>query len=286
MLFNQNASQFFIYIISDGTGETAITMLRAALVHHDYSQIHILRHKNVRTQEKCNLILDEVSDQKALIVYTIVQPQLREYIYNQCNQKGVASLDLLGPVLDRLDQFFGIAHKEHSFEAGKLRTVDEKYFKRIEAIEYTVRHDDGKSLAALGDADIVLLGISRTSKTPLSIFLSHKGFKVANVPIVLNQPIQAEVFRIDQKKIVAMTIDIESLKRIRLNRAKKLGAESDSDYAGLAHISQEIEYAEGLFKSNRRWPVVNVTDRALEETASEIVRIVGARMGWSQLTDF
>lgn len=277
---------YFIYIISDGTGETAITMLRAALVQHDYSQIQILRHKNIRTQERCSLILDEVHDQKALVVYTIVQPKLRQFIYDQCNKKGIASLDLLGPVLDRLDQFFGIAHQEHSFEVGKLRTVDEKYFKRIEAIEYTVRHDDGKSLAALNEADIILLGISRTSKTPLSIFLSHKGLKVANVPIVLNQPLNPEVFRIDQKKIVALTIDIESLKRIRSNRAIKLGADKDGDYAGLPHILKEIEYAENLFKSNRRWPVINVTDRALEETASEIVRIVGARMGWSQMTDF
>jgi regulator of PEP synthase PpsR (kinase-PPPase family) len=276
----------FIHIISDGTGETAITMLRAALVHHDYSQIQILRHKNIRTKERCDLILDDLKDQKALIVYTIVQPELREYIYNRCNQMGLASLDLLGPVLDRLDQFFGIAHQKHSFEAGKLRAVDEKYFKRIEAIEYTVRHDDGKSLAALDEADIVLLGISRTSKTPLSIFLSHKGFKVANIPIILNQPLPPEVFRIDQKKIVALTIDIESLKRIRANRAKKLGAEPYSDYSSLNHISKEIEYAETLYKANRRWPVINVTDRALEETASEIVRIVGARLGWSQMTDF
>jgi len=283
---SKQLKDYFIYVISDGTGETAMTMLRAALVHHDYSQIHILRHKNVRTQERCDLILDEVTNQKALIVYTIVQPKLREYIYNRCNQKGIASLDLLGPVLDRLDQFFGIAQQEHSFEAGKLRTVDEKYFKRIEAIEYTVRHDDGKNLTALNEADVVLLGISRTSKTPLSIFLSYKGFKVANVPIVLGQPLQPEVFRIDQRKIVALTIDIESLKRIRSNRAIKLGTDSDGDYAGIAHISKEIEYAEQLFKANRRWPVINVTDRALEETASEIVRIVGARLGWSQLTEF
>jgi hypothetical protein len=283
---NSKLKDYYIYIISDGTGETAMAMLRAALVHHDYSQIQILRHKNVRTQERCDLILDEVKDQNALIVYTIVHPKLREYIYNQCNQKGIASLDLLGPVLDRLDQFFGLAQQDHTFEAGKLRTVDEKYFKRIEAIEYTVRHDDGKNLAALSEADIVLLGISRTSKTPLSIFLSYKGFKVANVPIVLNQPLPPEIFRMDQRKIVALTIDVESLKRIRANRAIKLGADSDGEYAGLAHISKEIEYAEELFKGNRKWPVIDVTDRALEETASEIVRIVGARLGWSQLTDF
>lgn len=276
---------YFIHIISDGTGETAITMLRAALVHHSYDQIQILRHKNVRTEERCLMILDEAKEQKALMVYTIVKPKLREYVYEQSNLRGLASLDLLGPILDRLDQFFGIASQSQTLEAGKLRTVDENYFKRIAAIEYTVRHDDGKSLLALEEADIILLGISRTSKTPLSVFLSHKGFKVANVPIVLNQPLPPEVFRADQKKIVALSIDMDSLKRIRSNRAIKLGADADGDYAGMKHILNEIGYAESLFKSNRRWPVINVTDRALEETAAEIVRIVGARMGW-QMTNF
>jgi [pyruvate, water dikinase]-phosphate phosphotransferase / [pyruvate, water dikinase] kinase len=276
----------FLHIISDGTGETAVTMLRAALVQHDYSQLQILRHNNVRTPEKGALILEQAQKQKALIVYTIVQPQLRHFFYDQCNQKGLPFLDLLGPILDRLDQFFGISHKEHQFQAGKLRTVDEKYFKRIEAIEYTVRHDDGKSFLALNEADIILLGISRTSKTPLSIFLSHKGFKVANIPIVLNQALPSELFLVNQKKVVALTIGLDSLKRIRSNRAIKLGASSHGDYAGLSHILKEIEYAEGLFAMNRRWPVINVTDRALEETASEIVRIVGSRLGWSQLTEF
>ena len=275
-----------LHIISDGTGETAVTMMRAALVHHEHSHIQILRHKNVRTPERCLMILDEAKDAKSLIVYTIVQPKLRQFVYEQANARGIASLDLLGPILDRLDQFFGISGPIQTREAGKLRAVDENYFKRIEAIEYTVRHDDGKSLLALGQADIVLLGISRTSKTPLSIFLSHKGYKVANVPIVLDQALPSELFHLDQKRIVALTIDIESLKRIRANRALKLGADPEGEYAGLKHIMKEIEYAEGLFKSNRKWPVINVTDRALEETATEVVRIVGARLGWPQLGAF
>lgn len=283
---SKETTPFFIHIISDGTGETAITMLRAALVHHDHDHIQILRHKNVRNQERSLMILDEAKDTKSLIVYTIVQPKLREFVYEQSSLRGLATLDLLGPVLDRLDQFFGLTSSHQTFETGKLRAVDENYFKRIEAIEYTVRHDDGKSLLALDEADIILVGISRTSKTPLSIFLSHKSFKVANVPIVLDQPLPAELFRVDQKKVVALTIDIESLKRIRSNRAIKLGADTEGEYAGLKHILKEIEYASELYKSNRRWPVINVTDRALEETATEIVRIVGARMGWPQVFNF
>jgi regulator of PEP synthase PpsR (kinase-PPPase family) len=165
-------------------------------------------------------------------------------------------------------------------QAGILRSVDEQYFKRIEAIEYTVKHDDGKTLNDLGSADIILVGISRTSKTPLSVFLSHKGWKVANVPIVLNCPMPKELFDVDQRRIVGLIIDMESLQRIRKSRLEKFGQDPGSEYASMSHISKEIDYAHEIFKQNRRWPVFNVTERALEETATEITRIVAARMGW------
>jgi regulator of PEP synthase PpsR (kinase-PPPase family) len=153
------------------------------------------------------------------------------------------------------------------------------YFKRIEAIEYTVRHDDGKTLNELDKADIVLVGISRTSKTPLSIFLSHKGWKVANIPLVPGSPLPLQLFKIDQRKIIGLIIDIDSLQRIRKNRLEKFGQDSGGEYASIQQILKEIEYAENLFKQNKRWPVFNVTERALEETASEIVRLIASRMG-------
>ena len=165
-------------------------------------------------------------------------------------------------------------------QAGLLRTVDDRYFKRIEAIAYTVKHDDGKTFSELDKADIVLVGISRTSKTPLSIFLSHKGWKVANIPLVLGTPLPPQLFEIDQRKIVGLIIDVESLQRIRKNRWEKFGHDPGGDYASLAHITSEIDYAHQIFKQNKKWPVFNVTERALEETATEITRIVAARMGW------
>jgi regulator of PEP synthase PpsR (kinase-PPPase family) len=158
--------------------------------------------------------------------------------------------------------------------------VDDRYYKRIEAIEYTVKHDDGKTFSELEKADIILVGISRTSKTPLSIFLSHKGWKVANIPLVLNTPLPKELFDVDQRKIVGLIIDIESLQRIRKNRLEKFGQDPGGEYASLSHIVKEIEYAHQIFKQNKKWPVFNVTERALEETATEITRIVAARMGW------
>ncbi len=265
-----------IYILSDGTGETASTMIRAALVQYADENINIVRCKNVRTVEQIDSLVDEVSSRKGMIVFTMVSPQMSRKVIEACAQKGIPAVDLMGPLLKALDQYFGRSEGGHT--AGLLRAVDEQYFKRIEAIEYTVKHDDGKTLSDLDQADIVLVGISRTSKTPLSIFLSHKGWKVANVPLVLNRPPPEELFKIDQRRIVGLTIDPDSLIRIRKKRLEKFGQDPGGEYATMAHIQAEIDYAKEIFKANRRWPVFDVTDRALEETAAEIVRVVASRL--------
>lgn len=266
-----------IYLISDGTGETAATMLRAALVQYSDREVNLVRSKNIRTEAQLDPLIDEVSERHGLIVYTIVSANLRKKILEKSQQKGILSIDLMGPLLAVLDQFLGVA--THAPQAGLLRAVDESYFKRIEAIEYTVKHDDGKTTADLDKADIILVGISRTSKTPLSIFLSHKGWKVANVPLVLGSPLPEDLFKVDQRKIVGLIIDIESLQRIRKSRLERFGQDPGGEYASLSMISKEVEYANDLFKKNKRWPVFNVTERALEETATEITRLVSSRLG-------
>lgn len=267
-----------IYIMSDGTGETAATMIRAALVQYPDREIQLVRCKNIRTEAQAIPLIEECFERKGIIVFTIVSKQLRSKIYELASEKAIPSIDLLGPVLQTLETYFGVANPSH--QAGILRTVDDRYFKRIEAIEYTVKHDDGKTFSELDKADIILVGISRTSKTPLSIFLSHKGWKVANIPLVLGTPLPPNLFEVDQRKIVGLIIDIESLQRIRKNRLEKFGQDPGGEYASLSQIVKEIEYAHEIFKQNKKWPVFNVTDRALEETATEITRIVAARMGW------
>jgi regulator of PEP synthase PpsR (kinase-PPPase family) len=271
-------SQGTIYIISDGTGETAATMIRAAIVHYPNSDLQLVRAKNIRTEAQLLPLIDEAFERKAILVHTVASHQLRSKILELTSGKGIPSIDLLGPLLDTMDTYFGVATTAP--KAGLLRTVDDRYFKRIEAIEYTVKNDDGKTLAELDKADIILVGISRTSKTPLSIFLSHKGWKVANIPLVLGTPLPEQLFKVDQRKIVGLIIDIESLQRIRKNRLEKFGQDPGGEYASMAHIAKEIDYAHDIFKQNKRWPVFNVTERALEETATEIIRIVGARMGY------
>ena len=168
----------------------------------------------------------------------------------------------------------------HAKTPGLLRSVDEDYFKRISATEFSLRHDDGKSVQKLKEADIVLVGVSRTSKTPLSIYLSFKGWKVANIPLVLGIPLPADLTLVDYRKIIGLTIDINNLIKIRQNRLKKLGWNFNREYADKAHILKEMDYCRELFEKHR-WPVVNVTDRALEETAGEVLRIIRHRMGFT-----
>jgi regulator of PEP synthase PpsR (kinase-PPPase family) len=265
-----------VFVLSDGTGETASIMVRAALVQYRQADITVVRCKNVRTEDQVAAVLDEAKEREGFVAFTVVSPHLKTAIEEGALQRTIIAIDLLGPLLVGLDRYFGISNP--SREVGLMRTLNEKYFRRIEAIEYTVKHDDGKEVRDLDQADIVLVGISRTSKTPLSIFLSHKGWKVANVPIVLNVPPPSQLKEIDQRKIVALTIDPDKLSRIRQKRVEKLG-DSAGDYAQMRHIQEEIEYALRLFRENKRWPVFNVTERALEETAAEITKIVAARLG-------
>lgn len=266
-----------IFILSDGTGETASTMVRAALVQYSTSEVNIIRCKNVRTEDQITSLIEEVFQKKGIIVHTMVSAPMRQVVLQRAGEKAIPVVDLMGPLLTSLDAYLGADDKAP--QAGLLRSTDERYFKRIEAIEFTVKHDDGKTTDGLDLADIILVGISRTSKTPLSIFLSHKGWKVANVPLVINTPLPEALFTVDQRKIVGLTIDPQSLIRIRRKRLEKFGQDPGGDYASLENITKEIEYANAIFKKNKRWPIFDVTDRALEETASEIVRVVATRMG-------
>jgi regulator of PEP synthase PpsR (kinase-PPPase family) len=272
---SRNELKRAVYVISDGTGETAMSMVRAALVQFTEADVAIVRCKNVRTDAHVESVMQEASDAKGFVVFTVVSPSLRHSIEAAAQKHQVIAVDLLGPLLSGLASYIGGAFAP---EAGRLRVVDARYFRRIEAIEYTVKHDDGKELRDLDKADIILVGVSRTSKTPLSMFLSHKGWKVANVPIVMHVPLPAELFAADQRKVVALTIDSHKLQLIRQKRAEKMG-DPGSDYAHAGNVFNEGEYALALFQQNKRWPVLDVTDRALEETAAEIIRIVGSRTG-------
>jgi regulator of PEP synthase PpsR (kinase-PPPase family) len=265
-----------IYIVSDGTGETAAQMVKAAMVQfqNENSDVYISRHKNMREKSQIEAVCEEAAESRALIVYTIVSPEIRTMLAEQAKLRSVECVDLIGPLLAGLAGHFGYEPKSI---AGLLHNVNEAYFKRIDAMEYTISHDDGRDLSRLNEADLVILGISRTSKTPLSMYLSQQGWKVVNIPLIHGFETPKEIFEIDQRKVICLTIDPENLTTIRRNRLSRLGQSRGGEYADPDKVNDEIAYADEIFKKNRKWAVFNVTGKALEETAAEIIRLMASR---------
>jgi regulator of PEP synthase PpsR (kinase-PPPase family) len=263
-----------VILVSDGTGETAAQMAKAAMVQFTDQEVFFTRYKNVRHEEQINAIVEDAVKSRALLVFTIVSPQLRAHLIGKARETSVPYVDLLGPILIGLASYFGY---EPKLVAGLLHDVNEQYFKRIEAMEYTIAHDDGRDLTGLEKADVVILGISRTSKTPLSMYLSHQGWKVCNIPLIQGFEIPKEVYAIDQRRVVGLTIDPETLATIRRARLERLGHDKGGEYADLDRVNQEIAYANEIYGGNRKWPIFNVTGKALEETASEIIKLMASR---------
>jgi regulator of PEP synthase PpsR (kinase-PPPase family) len=263
-----------VIIISDGTGETATATTRAVMAQFPGKDIFFTRYKNVRSKEQIDAIFQEAAIHHDMVVYTIVSQDLRLYIGELSKRDHVRSVDLLGPLLASFSNFF---EQEPNYTPGLLHAVNDEYFNRVAAIEFTLNHDDGRNIESLEQSDVILVGISRTSKTPLSLYLSMEGVKVVNVPIIHGLPLPEKLFLVDQRKIFGLTIDPETLYQIRKNRLTKLGVQDEGDYAEISKVTEEIEWANNLFSQNKRWPVFNVTGKALEETAAEILRLLHMR---------
>ncbi len=263
-----------IIILSDGTGETAAQMVQAAMVQFSHQKVHFIRHKSVRNESQIQAICDDACSHHSLLVYTIASTPLRTFLVNEARSRSIPYIDLLGPLLLGLGNYFGY---QPSFVAGLLHDVNERYFHRIDAMEYTIAHDDGRELAGLDKAHLVLLGISRTSKTPLSMYLSHQGWRVANIPLIAGFQVPQEIYQVDPRRVIGLTINPQELSMIRRARLKRLGQVQGGEYADLQKVNQEIEYANEIFRKNRKWFVFNVTGKALEETASEIIKLITSR---------
>lgn len=263
-----------VILVSDGTGETAALMTKAAMVQFTNHDVYFTRYKNVRTEAQILAICDDAAKNHDLVITTLVSPQLRLVLATQARERAFPTVDLLGPLLAGLGTYFGY---EPRAIAGLLHDVNESYFQRIDAMEYTIAHDDGRDLTNLDKADLVILGISRTSKTPLSMYLSHQGWRVANIPLIHGFEVPPELQALDQRRIIGLTIDAGDLATIRRARLQRLGQERGGNYADPDKVLDEIEYANEIFRKNRRWPVFNVTGKALEETASEIIKLMASR---------
>lgn len=214
-------------------------------------------------------VVEEAASTNSVIVYTLVLEELKNYLVALAEEYGIPTVDILGPMINVLTK---VSKHVPRMEPGLLRRSDDEYFRKVEAIEFAVKYDDGKDPRGLLYADVVLVGVSRTSKTPVSMYLAHKRVKTANVPLVPEVAPPEELFQIPPQKIIGLTINPHFLNEIRQERLKILGLAINADYASLSRIFKETAYAEEVIK-RLGCPVMDVTNRAVEETASEILEI-------------
>jgi len=260
-----------LHIVSDSTGETAARLVLALEAQFPDQPFEEIRHPRVENAEDLYIAVQEARGRPAVMVYTLVEPGLRDAMRQLCRRARVHYCDLLGHPIDSISRVAGVAAK---MKPGARAPLDATYFKRIEAIEFAVKYDDGVG-SGLDEADIVLVGVSRTSKTPLSIYLGYLGHKAANVPVVRGIDPPEELFEIDPAKIVGLTIDAERLGDIRTARVKSMGAPRKR-YAELDAIYSELDEAAALHR-RLRCPVIDVSELSVEETSMRIIRLVERR---------
>lgn len=263
-----------VFVLSDATAETAERMLRAALIQFVDPHPEIRVFSLLRKTELIEEALTEAAEAGALVIHTFVNPHQRALLEERGRALGVGTVDLIGPLMGRLASFLGATPTE----TPGLPKLNQAYFDRIEAVEFAVKHDDGQAAQGLQHADIVLVGLSRTSKTPLSTYLAQKGLKVANVPIVLGLPLPRELEQVDARRICGLTINAGALIRIRRARLMSLNMPVDTDYARRDHIVRELAYARDIFAAHAEWPVIDVSEKAIEETAALVLRHRDERM--------
>ena len=259
-----------IFILSDGTGQSGIDLLRAALVQFHDQKVTFTIHSRVESRETVRGILADAKKKNAFVAFTFVKKSIRLYVHQYCVRNHIVHFDILGPLIGVLSSYLGGAPLE---KPTLLRKVNEHYFRRIEAIEFSILHDDGKSIERLDAADIIIVGLSRTSKTPTSFFLAQQGYKVINIPITPPISLPDTLFETDQGKIVCLKMEPDVLQKVRLARLHHAHT-SDNTYTSLKRIYEEAEYVEELLRKHRPWKVVNTTNKSVEETSREIIEHV------------
>ncbi|HJV45624.1 MAG TPA: pyruvate, water dikinase regulatory protein [Bacillota bacterium] len=259
-----------VFIVSDSVGETAEVVVKAAASQFDGQSIEIRKFPYVEDEGTINELVLAAKECGAIIALTLVIPRLQEHIKLVAKEHGVTVIDIMTPMVQAIEE---IARKQPKNQPGLVRQLDEEYFRKVEAIEFAVKYDDGRDPRGLLRADVVLIGVSRTSKTPLSMYLANKRFKVANVPLVPEVEPPEELFMIPKRKCIGLTISPDQLNMIRRERLKSLGLTSQANYASLERIMQELEYAEKIMK-RVGCPVINVSNKAVEETANLIMEII------------
>lgn len=277
LIDTERKTRLMVYIISDSIGETAELVARAAASQFNGGAVDVRRVPYVNDIDEIPEIVEEASVFNSVIAYTLVLPELREALVREAAKYSLTTVDIMTPMLDALTKVVG---KPPKLEPGLVRKMDEEYFRKVEAIEFAVKYDDGKDPRGINRADLIIVGVSRTSKTPLCMYLAHKRIKVANVPLVPEVAPPEEIFKLTPHKLIGLTIRPNQLNEIRRERLKTLGLTSHADYASMDRILKELEYAEGIMK-RAGCSVIDVTNKAVEETASKVLEIYyrGERYG-------
>ena len=264
-----------LHLLSDSTGETLENIAKAALAQYD--DVETVRHfwPMVRTEAHLDRILQEIAQNPGLVIFTLVNPQTRRALEGRCHALGLPMVAPLDPVNDALS---GLLGQQAKARPGRQHVLDAAYFARVDAIQFTIAHDDGIAWEEWEEADIVLAGVSRSSKTPTSIYLANRGYKTANIPVVVESPPPALLYQLKNPLVVGLTTSADRLIAIRRNRLLSLNQTPETDYVNGEAVAREIAFARRMFADNG-WPVIDVTRRSIEETAAAIISLCNERRG-------
>ena len=269
-----SANYFHLHLVSDSTGETLITVARA--VAAQYANVTPVEHVYplVRSQKQLDRVLDEIEEAPGIVLFTLLEKDLVSRLEDKCKEINVPSLSIIGPVMQLFEAYLGAAT---TGRVGAQHVLNAEYFKRIDALNYTMMHDDGQHVDGLEEADVVLVGVSRTSKTPTSIYLANRGIRTANVPLVPGIPVPAQLETLTRPLVVSLHATPERLIQVRQNRLLTMGAGSGNDtYIDKQAVADEVAFARKL-SAKHNWPHLDVTRRSIEETAAAIMKLYSDR---------
>ncbi|MDE3060002.1 MAG: kinase/pyrophosphorylase [Pseudomonadota bacterium] len=260
--------RFNLHLVSDSTGETVSSVARAAVAQFDDVEPEEFNWTLVRTPSQMEKVMESIGENPGAVMYTLADNRLRDQLKMECARRGLPCIAVLAPTVAELSSYLG---QEIHALPGRQHVMDEDYFLRVDAISYALAHDDGQAHWELDDADIVLVGVSRTSKSPTCVYLAYKGYKCANIPFVLGCPLPDGIEHLRKPLVVGLTIGTERLQQIRQSRLQSLKQDQDTNYVDMDHMQQEITESRKLF-SRCRWPVIDVTRKSVEETAAMIIQ--------------
>ena len=269
----QNVKSFHLHLVSDSTGETVSMVARACLVQFDTIEAHERLWAMIRSKDQVEEVLEGIRENPGFVLYTIVNEDIRNLLEDGCRKLQVPCIAVLDPIISKLGAHLDV---EIHPMPGRQHVMDAEYFSRIEAMQFVLSHDDGQSTHDLDKADVVLLGVSRTSKTPTCIYLANRGIKAANIPIVPGCALPDELFAAANPLIVGLTKEPKRLVEIRRQRLRLLDQDEETDYVDLEKVSKEINEARRLY-TKHDWPVINVSRKSIEETAATIIQMVNRR---------